>query len=262
MTLRHILTLLVFVSLSGCVREAFRPVATARSIGSEALSCADAEVFALDSDDWGRDPLMGPTGDVYRVAGCGQQAFLLCSAAGSRVGHCAELPAGPYRSPAPGDAHAALITEVRSTAPAPAGLREMLLVGNDGWVFRRATPNTVAIPIRAGALELGLGAEPMRMQTRHHSVPRSQTSYSYRTDYRGRRIQESSTRYWTEHYTTRHLVSDEGCTRSFHLDARAGMTYRVRLDLHGPNHCQLACTQETVIGGRLVRSTCEGFSPG
>ncbi len=261
MTTRILLSILA-LSLVGCVREGFRPVATARDLGTDALSCDDAEVFALDSTDWGRDPLMPAGSAVYRVAGCGRQAFFACSDVGARRGQCSELPLGPYRSPRRGEAHAALITEVRSSVTAPAGLREMLVIDGDGWVFRRGGPNAPAIPIRAGTLELGLGAEPMRLQTVHHSVPRSRTSYSYSTDYRGRRVRESTTEYWTEHYTTRHLVSDEGCTRGFQLNARPGMTYRVTLEMQGVNQCRLACTQETVIGGRLVRSTCDGFSPG
>lgn len=261
MNTRILLSILV-LALGGCVRESFRPVATARDLGTETLSCDDAEVFALESTDWGRDPLMPADSAVYRVAGCGRQAFFACSGFGARRGQCNELPLGPYRSPRQGEAHAALITEVRSSMAAPAGLREMLVVDQDGWVFRRGQPDAPAIPIRAGTLELGLGAQPMRIHTVHHAVPRSSTSYSYRTDSQGRTIRESSTRYWTEHYTTRHLVSDEGCTRGFQLSARPGMTYRVTLDLQGVNQCQVSCTQETVIGGRLVRSTCDGFSPG
>ncbi len=257
------LTILALTSLAlvGCVREGFRPVATARSLATETLGCEDAQVFELDPDPWGRDPLMGSTDGVYRVQGCGQQAFYVCSGSGSRHGTCRELPAGPYRSPQQGESHAALITEIRSSVAAPAGLREMLVVGTDGWVFRRSGPTAPAIPIRAGAIAFGLGAEPMRVETHHHSVPRSSTSYSYRTDSNGNRVRESSTRYWTEHYTTQHLVSDTGCTRGFELNARPGMTYRVTLELQGPNLCQLECTQETVIGGRRVSSTCEGFSP-
>lgn len=64
-----------------------------------------------------------------------------------------------------------------------------------------------------------------------------------------------------EHYTTQHLLSDEGCTRGLHLNARPGMTYRVSLEVQSVNQCQLTCTQETVVGGRLIRSTCEDFSP-
>lgn len=244
----RILLPLFLLTLGGCVREGFRPVATARDLGTENLSCDDAEVFALESTGWGRDPLMPAGNAVYRVAGCGRQAFFACSDAGSRRGQCNELPLGPYRSPRQGEAHAALITEVRSTMPAPAGLREMLVIDQDGWVFRRGEASTPAIPIRAGALELGLGAEPMRLQTMHHTRRRSESV-------------SGGTLYWTEHYTTRHLVSDDGCTRGFRLNARPGMTYRVTLDLQGVNQCQVQCTQETVIGGRLVQSTCEGFSP-
>jgi hypothetical protein len=258
---RRILLSILVLALGGCVREGFRPVATARDLGTDTLRCDDAEVFALESTDWGRDPLMPTGSSVYRVAGCGQQAFFACSGVGVRGGQCNELPLGPYRSPGRGEPHAALITEVRSSVPAPAGLREMLVIDQDGWVFRRGEPSAPAIPIRAGTLELGLGAEPMRVHTVHHSIPRSSTSYSYSTDYRGRTVRESTTEYWTEHYTTQHLVSDEGCTRGFQLSARPGMTYRVTLDLQGVNQCELACTQETVVGGRLIRSTCEGFSP-
>ena len=230
---------LLTLTLGGCVRERLRPVHTVRSQGEDLLSCDSVEVFRAPDDAWGTDPMT--EGESYLAQGCGRTAWFQCSPAFSR-GTCTQLPLGPYVSPGQAEPHAILSMEVRSQRIGGAGLREMMVLGEDGWIFRRGGLGTAPIPVRAGEIEIGWGAQPMRIETRQHSRISTYNGVSY-----------------LEYYTTQRRVADEGCQTSFRLAPRAGATYRLELDYRGPGQCSVACIQETAVGGRVVQSTCEGF---
>ena len=260
MTRSTLLASLVVASLGGCVQEPFRPVATARDLGTDVLACDDVEVFAAPSETWGADPLAG-TSSTYMATGCGQRAWFRCSAKFSVGGGCTPLPLGPYVSPAPDQPHALLVTEVLNVPPTNAGARELLVIDQQGWVARRAGRGMVGVPLRAGPTEIELGAQPMRRETRRHTRLRSRTKDEYTTDVHGNRVERQTTEYFTEHYTTTHMLTGAGCASTFQLHPRPGAIYRVQLDYGGAGQCQVACVQETRVQGRTVRSDCEGFGP-
>ncbi len=239
---RLLLVLLPLALLGGCVREHLRPVATARRLGSELLACADPEVHSIPDGAWGDDPIAD--GESYLVRGCGREAWFQCAPAFSTLEEaCVEMPSGPYVSPHESEPHAVVLMDVRSTHLGGAGTRELIVLGDDGWVVRQ-TGGAPGIPVRPGRMEVAWGAQPMRIETQQHSALRTYGNSTY-------------VHYWT----TQHRVADTGCQLSFGFDPQPGAVYRLQLDLAAPGTCSVRCAREHRGPGGPSYGACEGFDP-
>ncbi|MEO0321959.1 MAG: hypothetical protein AAF447_03310 [Myxococcota bacterium] len=229
--------LLTLLLCTACLREPFRPVATAHELGGDALQCDDVRVHAGNGGAWGRDP--HGNYDAYLVRGCGREAWFACSPAFVHEGTCAPIPMGPYVSPAPGEPHALLYTELqdRRLSRHAVGKRELIIVGAEGWVVRERRGPAPGLPLAPGVHVLAWSARNTDIETLRHAT----------------RIGDSVNE-WTSH----HPVPGEGCGRRFQLTVRAGARYQLRLDMSDLAACAFTCVEARRDRGVSVQAPCTG----
>lgn len=224
---------------SGCVGELMRPVATARNVGSEVLSCEDVEVREADDDVWNAVPTEQR---AFLVSGCGRQAWVVCNHAFEVQGSCEQRRHGPYASPQETEPHAFLLT----TAAVPPGrnyfVDESISIGEDGWIQRRAGESPV-IPIRPGR----------QLMTYDAALTRSRR-------WRQLNYTESNGSRYLNSVEVKTRVSVEAvCETRFSLTPQEGALYTMWVEFAGNSACSLHCQQYVHIDGQLVESSCPGF---
>lgn len=231
--------LLTLLLCTACLREPFRPVATAHELGGDALQCDDVRVHAGNGRAWGRDPQ--GSYDAYLVRGCGREAWFACGPAFVIGGSCRPLSLGPYVSPARGEPHGILFTDLQSRRLPRHGVgpRELLVIETEGWVVRERRGPAPGLPLSPGVHTLVWSARNTRIETLRHAT----------------RIGDS-----VHEWTSRHPVAGDGCERRFQLTVRAGARYQLRLDMSDLDACTFTCIEEQHLNGVRVQTPCAGTS--
>ncbi|MCB9599951.1 MAG: hypothetical protein H6721_24685 [Sandaracinus sp.] len=227
--------------LVGCIRGEHRPAHDVRTLVERQLGCGDVQVAFAPRSPYRDDPLTDDRIDVV-AWGCGQVARVRCTPSDPRGGWCEadttyELP----------ESESLAVVKVLGRYARREGVAQRERIVVDGAeLVRPARYEAVAIPVRAGHSRWTLDSRPVTEREHHYTT----TS----------RRRVGNREYETTYYHTR-VVRElaVGCEIAFALDAYPGATYRIELDYHGPDRCDVRCAREVATPAGIRLAACEGF---